>query len=299
MNRKQELIAEILENNYHCEAGDLGRCEQWIDLVEIINEEARKERPAPGVLPDLVRPVCFFDLETTGVDVEKDFIVEISVLKILVDGTEDTRTMLINPGVPIPAEATAIHGITDDMVKDKPTFVAISKSLLQHIKDCDIVGFNSNRFDVPMLYFMFDRVGLVWDWKAVNLIDVRNIFIQKEERTLTAGVKFYLGRDHSAAHSAEADVVATKEILIHQLFWYEDLPKDFKELALYSNYGKEIIDMAGKFLKNEAGEIVFNFGAHKGKVATTEKQYLQWMLNKGDFNKDTKAVVSKLLYYKP
>ena len=247
-----------------------------------------------GFFPSLERPICFIDLETTGTDTERSMIVEICVLKIMPDGTEDVRTMLINPGIPIPAEATAVHGITDEDVKGKPTFAAISKALLQHIEGCDIAGFNSNRFDVPLLAAMFERVGLSWDWRKINLIDVRNIFVQKEERTLSAGVKFYLGRNHDEAHSAEADVVETKNILLAQLSRYEDLPKDFKELALYSNYGKEIIDLAGKFQYNEAGEIVFTFGPHIGKPAKSEKGFLQWMLTK-DFTKDTKNVAQRIL----
>lgn len=292
MNRKQQLLLEILENNFQCEAGPLNNCHQWNDLVELINEEAKQ--PAPVEL-QLQRPICVIDLETTGVDVEKDFIVEISVKKVNPDGSEDKRTMLLNPGIPIPPAATDVHGITDEMVKDKPTFAQVSKSLLKFIEGCDIVGFNSNRFDVPMLVSMFNRFGLSWLWKEVNLIDVRNIYVQREERTLSAGVKFYLGRDHDSAHSAEGDIEATWQILLAQLAKYSDLPKDMKDLALYSNYGREIIDMAGKFRKNDSGEIVFTFGTHQDKPVKDYKSYLQWMLEKGDFTKDTKDCARKLL----
>lgn len=291
MNRKLQLIQELIdEYDFQSEGGPLKNCLQLKELKEIIEKESI--RPLP-LLPPLERPVCFIDLETTGTDTEKDFIVEICVLKII-DGKEDIRTMLINPGVPIPKEATDVHGITDEMVKDSPKFVQISKALLDHIKGCDIVGFNSTKFDVPMLVSMFNRVGLSWDWRSVNLIDVRNIFVRKEERTLSAGVKFYLDRDHSEAHSAEEDIKATREVFLQQLARYDDIPKDFKSLALYSNFDKEIVDMAGKFQKNEAGEIVFTFGQHINKVAKNEKGFLNWMLTK-DFTKDTKEVVQRLL----
>ena len=266
------------------------------DNAEIVEKLAATKTISGGIMPPLTRPACVIDLETTGVDTEKDFIVEISVLKIMPDLSEELKTMLINPGIPIPAGATEVHGITDEMVKDKPTFVSISKALLQHIDGCDIIGFNSNKFDVPFLVSMFKRVGLTWEWKKVNLIDVRNIFVQKEERTLSAGVKFYLGRDHAEAHSAEGDVTATKEILIQQLANYPDLPREFKDLALYSNYNREIIDLAGVFGKNEAGEIVFMVGKHKGTVAKKEKSYLEWMINKSDFSRDTKDVASLISF---
>jgi len=258
------------------------------------NHLVHKKEIVGSFLPELERPICFIDLETTGTDVEKDFIVEICVLKISPDGTEEIRTMLIKPPVPIPKEASDVHGITDEDVQEAPAFVQISKALLEHIQGCDIAGFNSTRFDVPLLYFSFARVGLQWDWKKVNLIDVRNIFVQKEQRTLSAGVKFYLGRDHEEAHSAEQDIIETKNIFCQQLAMYEDLPKTMKEIALYSNYGKEIIDLAGKFEKNEAGEVVFAFGPHIHKPAKSEKGFLNWMLTK-DFTKDTKEVAQMIL----
>lgn len=297
MTEKQRLINELLEHNFECEAGPLANSITFKDLKRIIDEEASQEgkQIVGGIMPELERPICFLDLETTGVDTDHSFICEITVLKIDKDGNEDLTTMLINPGVPIPKDATDVHGITDEMVKDKPIFASVSKNLLKYIEDCDIAGFNSNSFDVPMLVSMFSRVGLKLNWKNINLIDVRNIFVINEERTLSAGVKFYLNRDHSEAHSAEADVLATRDILVQQMAKY-DLTRDMKELALYSNYGREFVDLSRKFVKNEKGEIVFNFGSHMGKVATTEKKYLQWMIEKGDFTADTKDVANILSF---
>lgn len=245
-------------------------------------------------MPPLARPICFIDLETTGTDVMADRIVEISVLKVNTDGTEEVKTMLINPGIPIPEAATAVHGISDAMVKDAPLFASISKSLLKLIDGCDIGGFYSNHFDIPVLVSHFTRVGLELNWRGVNLIDVGIIYKIKEPRTLSAGVSYYLGKEHTEAHSAEADITATKEIFLKMLSMYEDLPKDFHELAVFSNFGNEFCDLSGKFIKKD-GEIVFNFGTHKGKIAKNEVSYLDWMITKGDFPKDTKDFARSLL----
>lgn len=295
---KVQACIKILQE--YIEPGGLNETQAMNQFLELLDNDEivqqLKRRVTQGTMPELERPVCFIDLETTGVDVDKDFIVEISVLKIMPDGSRDVRTMLINPGIAIPARATEIHGITNEDVKDAPTFAKISKSLLTFIDNCDIAGFNSNIFDVPMLNAMFNRVGLVWEWKKINLIDVRNIFVQKEERTLSAAVKFYLGREHDAAHSAEGDITETMNVFLAQLARYDDLPKDMNGLAWYSNYSEEIIDLARKFKKDEAGEIVFNFGSHKGEVARKNRNYLKWMIDKGDFSKDTKAVANLLSF---
>lgn len=303
--RKLELLADILECDFQCEAGPLTGLVQFKELQQLLIEDNAAEKlnelnkhpvNVSMTMPELERPICFIDLETTGVDVDKDFIVEISVLKVMPDQTQEIRTMLINPGVPIPAGATEVHGITNEDVAGCPTFASISKSLKIFIDNCDIAGFNSNTFDVPMLNAMFNRVGLVWEWKKVNLIDVRNIFVQQEERTLSAAVKFYLGREHDAAHSAEGDIKETMNVFLAQLARYPDLPKDMNGLAWYSNYSEEIIDLARKFKKDDAGEIVFNFGSHKGEVARKNKNYLKWMIDKGDFSKDTKSVANLLSF---
>lgn len=296
MTEKQRLIQDILDCKFKNEAGPLKNLVQFKDLKRIIDEEAREAERLQGRTVDLKleRPLCVLDLETTGVDVDKDRIVEVSIFRLDIDGTHETWTRRINPGIPIPPGATAAHGITDADVKDAPSFVQVSKELFLLVDGCDIVGFNSNRFDVPILYFSFDRVGIVWEWQKVNLIDVSNIFRIKEPRTLTAAVKFYLGKDHEAAHSAEGDVKETFNILLAQLARYEDIPRSFNALALYSNFDKKIIDMAGKFEYNADGEVIFTFGPHKGIPAKKEKGFLNWMLSK-DFTKDTKRVVNELL----
>lgn len=301
MTEQQRLIHEILECGFECEAGKLKNLTQFKDLKRLIDEDAaqyvKEGKHIKLKFPLQERPVCVFDLETTGKEPDKDRIVQISVLKIMPNGKKEHKTRLINPGISIPKEATDIHGITDEMVKDAPLFVSISKELHNYIDGCDIIGFNSNKFDVPMLYFSFDRVGLSWDWRKVNLIDVSNIFRINEERTLSAAVKFYLGRKHEEAHSADGDVLATLDILLAQFVRYPEVPKDFKDLALYSNYGKEIVDMAGKFVKNEAGEICFTFGPHVGEPAKNHKGFLNWMQGK-DFNKDT-LNIAKIILLEP
>lgn len=235
----------------------------------------------------LTRPICFIDLETTGTDTNVDKIVEICVLKLMIDGTESIKTKRINPGIAIPKQASDVHGITDELVKDEPTFKQFAKSLHELIKDCDIAGFRSNSFDVPLLFNEFVRAGVDWDYRGCSLIDVGNIFVIQEPRTLSAAYKFYVGKELDDAHSAEADIVATKEILLMQMGRYNDLPTDIKKLALFSNYGKEILDANGCFTKDEKGFIVFNFGKHKGVQAHTEKHYLNWMITKGGFPKNT------------
>jgi DNA polymerase-3 subunit epsilon len=250
----------------------------------------------PELTLKLERPICFLDVETTGVDVEKDRIVELSILKLFPDGLENLKSIRINPGISIPKEASDIHGITDDLVKDLPKFEAYSKGIFDFIQDSDVVGYNSNRFDVPFIYYSLQRAGIDWDWHSINLVDVCGIFKIKEERTLAAAVKFYVGEDHQGSHTAEGDVKATRAVFFHQLARYEDLPKDFKELARFSNWGNDIVDMAGKFTKDEKGNIIFNFGKHKGKIAKTEKAYLQWMCNQGDFPSDTKKIANQIVF---
>lgn len=243
----------------------------------------------------LERPICFLDLETTGLIPHKDRIVEIALLKIETDGVEKVKQSLIFPGIPIPEEVTKIHGITNEMVKDKPRFGSFAKSIHEFIFDCDIAGFNSNKFDVPFLYFELERAGVKWDWRKVNLIDVGNIFKQKEERTLEAAVRFYLKKEHTKAHSAAGDVKETRNIFFAQRERYSDLPFDLKELALYSNWGNEIVDLAGYFTKDKDGDICFNFGQHKGKKAKTEKGYLNWM-RQSDFPQDTINIANKISF---
>ena len=239
---------------------------------------------------NLKRPIVFFDLETTGVDTARDRIVEISMIKVMPDGEEITRTRRLNPGMHIPAEATAVHGITDDDVKECPTFAQVAKSLEQFIRGCDFGGFNSNRFDLPVLVEEFLRAGVDVDLKKRKFIDVQNIFHKKEQRTLVAAYRFYCDKDLDDAHSAEADTRATYEVLKAQLDRYPDLENDVAALADFSARG-EAADYAGRILYNDKGEEVFGFGKYKGRsvaeIFRLEPSYYAWMMN-GDFPLYTK-----------
>ena len=245
---------------------------------------------------NLKRPLVFFDLETTGVDTAKDRIVEISMVKVMPNGDEIVRTRLINPQMHIPEDATAVHGITDEDVKDQPTFAQIAKSLSQFIEGCDFGGFNSNRFDLPMLVEEFLRAGVDVDFKNRKFIDVQNIFHKMEQRTLVAAYKFYCNKDLTDAHSAEADTKATYEVLKAQLDRYPDLQNDVAALAEFSARG-ETADYAGRIAYNEKGEEVFNFGKYKGvkvsEVFQREPSYYDWMM-KGDFPLYTKKVITEI-----
>ena len=227
---------------------------------------------------NLKRPIIFFDLETTGVDTARDRIVEISMVKVMPDGEEIRKTRRLNPGMHIPAEATAVHGITDEDVKDCPTFAQVAKSLEQFIRGCDFGGFNSNRFDLPVLVEEFLRAGVDVDLKRRKFIDVQNIFHKKEQRTLVAAYKFYCDKELDDAHSAEADTLATYEVLE------------------YSARG-ECADYAGRILYNERGEEVFGFGKYKGRsvaeIFRIEPSYYAWMMN-GDFPLYTKKVITEI-----
>ena len=245
---------------------------------------------------NLKRPLVFFDLETTGVDTVNDRIVEVSMIKIMPSGEEVVRTRRINPQMHIPEQATAIHGITDEMVKDEPTFAQIAKSMAQFIEGCDFGGFNSNRFDLPMLVEEFLRAGVDVDFKRCKFIDVQNIFHKMEQRTLVAAYKFYCDKDLQDAHSAEADTRATLEVLKAQLDRYDELQNDIDFLADFSSRG-EAVDYAGRIVYNEKGEEVFSFGKYKGRVVSeifrTEPSYYDWMMN-GDFPAYTKKVITEI-----
>ena len=245
---------------------------------------------------NLKRPIVFFDLETTGVDTAKDRIVEISMVKVMPDGEEIIKTRRINPQMHIPEDATAVHGITDEDVKDAPTFAQIAKSLSQFIEGCDFGGFNSNRFDLPMLVEEFLRAGIDVDFKKRKFIDVQNIFHKMEQRTLVAAYKFYCDKELDGAHSAEADTKATYEVLKAQLDRYPELQNDVAALAEFSTRG-ETADYAGRIIYNEKGEEVFNFGKYKGmsvsEVFRKEPSYYAWMMN-GDFPLYTKKVITEI-----
>ena len=245
---------------------------------------------------NLKRPIIFFDLETTGVNTSRDRIVEISLVKVMPDGEEIIKTRRINPEMPIPAEATAIHHISDEDVKDCPTFRQIAKSLYHFMLGCDFGGFNSNRFDLPMLVEEFLRAGVDVDFKNRKFIDVQNIFHQMEQRTLVAAYKFYCDKDLTEAHSAEADTLATYEVLKAQLDRYDILENDIEALAKFSSRG-ETADYAGRIGYNERGDEVFTFGKHKDRVVSeifaTDPSYYAWLMN-GDFPAYTKKIFTEI-----
>jgi DNA polymerase-3 subunit epsilon len=244
----------------------------------------------------LKRPIIFFDLETTGVDTATDRIVEISMVKVDVDGSKTVKTRRINPEMHIPEVATAVHGITDEDVKDEPTFRQIAKSLAAFIEGCDFGGFNSNRFDLPLLVEEFLRVGVNVDFRNRKFVDVQNIFHKMEERTLVAAYRFYCNKELEEAHSAEADTLATYEVLKAQLDRYENLENDIEALSKFSSRG-ETADYAGRIGYNERGDEVFTFGKHKDRVVadifTIDPSYYAWLMN-GDFPAYTKKIFTEI-----
>ena len=243
---------------------------------------------------NLTKPICFFDLETTGINITNDRIVEISVLKVHPNGKEERHTWLVNPTIPIPAEVTLVHGISDADVADKPTFKELAKEIYNLIKDSDLGGFNSNRFDIPLLAEEMLRADVDFDMKNRVAIDVQNIFHKMEQRTLSAAYKFYCDKSLENAHSAEADTVATYEVLKAQLAKYDELENDVKFLAEFSSR-KEFADFAGFISYNKKGEECFAFGKHKNKrvedVLNEEPGYFGWLLN-ADFPLYTKKVLT-------
>lgn len=246
---------------------------------------------------NLKNPLLFFDIESTGLNVATDRIVEICAVKVMPNGDEEVKTRRINPTIPISPEAQAIHGISNEDVKDCPTFREIAKSLAKWMEGCDFAGYNSIKFDIPMLAEEFLRAGIDFDFRKRNLVDVQNIFHKMEQRTLSAAYKFYCQKDLENAHSAEADTLATYEILKSQLDRYPDkLQNDVKMLAEFSTRSR-LVDYAGRIALNDKDVPVFNFGKHKGKpveeVFRTEPSYYSWMMN-GDFTLDTKKVITEL-----
>ena len=257
----------------------------------------------------LNRPLAFFDLETTGINVTTDRIVEISIVRANVNGSTDIKTMLINPTIPIPAETTAIHGISDADVKDKPTFAQVAPELNHFLLNCDLAGYNSNKFDVPLLVEEFLRAEVDFDLKHRKLVDVQNIFHRMEPRNLTAAYKFYCQKDLINAHSAEADTVATYDILKSQLDKYAGVEyKDSKGIitvpvvndvaALHEfSFSSRSADLVGHIVFDDKKVEVFNFGKHKGKaveeVFRIEPSYYDWMM-KSQFPLSTKKVITAI-----
>lgn len=245
---------------------------------------------------DLKNPLVFFDLETTGINIVTDRIVEISYVKVFPNGKEESKTRRINPEMPIPAEATAIHGISDDDVKDCPTFKAVAKSLATQIEGCDLAGFNSNRFDIPLLAEEFLRAGVDIDMSKRKFVDVQTIFHKMEQRTLAAAYKFYCEKNLENAHTAEADTIATYEILKAQLDRYPELKNDVNFLSEYSSFNNNV-DFAGRMIYNDKGEEVFNFGKNKGRlvaeVLRNDPGYYSWIMQ-GDFPLNTKKMLTNI-----
>lgn len=246
---------------------------------------------------NLKNPLVFFDLETTGLNTTRDRIIEISLLKVYPNGKEEVKTRRLNPEMPIPPESTAIHGITDEDVKDCPTFKQIAKSLADQLEGCDLAGFNSSRFDVPMLAEEFLRAGVDFDMGRRKLIDVQIIYHRREPRTLEAAYAFYCNKQLDNAHSAESDTRATYEVLKSQLDHYPDLVNDIDALSKEYSSFNDNVDLAGRMIYNENGVEVFNFGKHKGKpveeVLKNEPSYYAWMMD-GDFPLNTKQALTKI-----
>lgn len=245
---------------------------------------------------NLKRPIIFFDLETTGTNITHDRIVELSYIKIYPNGVEEEKTRRLNPEMPIPESASAIHHITDEDVKDAPTFKMIAKDLLRIFEGCDIAGFNSNKFDVPVLMEEFLRAGLKFDVSNRKFVDVQTIFHKMEQRTLVAAYKFYCNKDLENAHSALADTRATYEVLKEQLNRYGNLENSVEFLSDFSSQNRNV-DLAGRIIKNDKDEEVFNFGKYKGQtvkeVLQKDAGYYSWMLQ-GDFTQNTKDVLTRL-----
>ena len=257
----------------------------------------------------LTRPIAFLDLETTGIKVASDRIVEICILRQNTDGSTKIKTLRINPEIPIPPEVSAIHGITDEDVKDAPPFRQVAPEIMSFLENCDLAGFNSNHFDIPLLVEEFLRANMDFDLKGRRFIDIQNIFHRMEPRNLAAAYKFYCNKELHNAHSAEADTVATWEILKAQLDRYQTteytdrkgkvyhpIVNDVKALSDFS-YTTRAVDLIGHIVLNDKNVEVFNFGKHKGKpvnqVLKDEPSYYDWMM-KGDFPLSTKKVLTKL-----
>jgi DNA polymerase-3 subunit epsilon len=245
---------------------------------------------------NLKRPLAFIDLETTGINIASDRIVEVSALRITPEGKKDWFVSRVNPGIKINPKAIAIHGITDEDVASSPSFRQIAKNLAAFLEGCDLAGYNAMKFDIPLLAEEFLRVNIDFNFKKRKYIDVQVIYHKKEQRTLSAAYQFYCGRELENAHSSKADTEATFEVLEAQLTRYNDLENDMDKLAEYSSFNSNA-DFAGRIIFDENGVEIFNFGKHKGKpvikVLTEEPAYYSWMMN-GDFPLYTKKILTEI-----
>ena len=255
--------------------------------------------PQPFRSLRLSRPLAFFDLETTGTDIGQDRIVEIAVLKLLPDGTEEIFQSLINPGIEIPPSATEIHGISDADVRAKPQFAQIADRLTKFLEGCDLAGFNVMRFDLPLLKSEFSRAGMGWPEQEVRVVDAHIVYQEKERRDLTAAVKYYCGEEHSEAHSALADARATRRVLEAQVHRYPDLPNTVDGLDSFCKEARptRFVD-SGYWFSSKDGVLTFNKSQYRGEalsqVARADPGFLEWMLST-DAPADTKELVRKAL----
>lgn len=247
----------------------------------------------------LNRPLAFFDLETTGTRIGRDRIVQIGIVRLEPGGKRASWQQLVNPGIPIPAEATAVHGITDLDVAMAPRLEEVADELLKELDGCDLGGFNVLRFDLPMLAEELLRVGREWDTTRLRIVDAQRIFHRMEPRDLTAALKFYCGREHAGAHDALADVEATADVLLAQLERYPELPADVDGLGEFSGDRQRSPDAAGKLKFDEHGAICLTFGKYNGwnveNVARNDPGYIDWFMNRSDFPASTKAAVRAAL----
>lgn len=245
---------------------------------------------------NLKNPIAFFDLETTGLNISKDRIVEIAILKVNVNGSEEKKCLRVNPGMPIPKESSNIHGITDEDIKDAPVFKEVAKDIAKFIEGCDLGGYNSNRFDIPLLAEEFLRADVDIDMRKRKFVDVQTIFHKMEQRTLSAAYRFYCEKELVGAHGADADTMATYEILKSQLDRYSDLENDIASLSEFTTQVKNV-DFAGFIALDKNGVEIFNFGKNKGKsvekVLTEQPGYYAWIMN-ADFPLYTKKVLTEL-----
>lgn len=247
----------------------------------------------------LERPLAFFDLETTGTRIGRDRIVQVGIVRIMPDGARESYQTLVNPGMPIPAESTAIHGIGDLDVAFAPRLEDIAEELLGHLAGCDLSGFNVLKFDVPFLSEELHRVGHAWDTSRVRIIDVQRIYHKMERRDLSAAVRYFLGREHEGAHDALADVEATADVLLAQLERYDQLPRDVDALGEFSGDRERSPDAAGKLRFDADGNVCLGFGKYAGwpleNIGRSDPGYMQWLMTKADLPSSTMAVMRAAL----
>lgn len=241
----------------------------------------------------LDRPLAFIDIEASGLDTQLDKIIELSITKLFPNGERENRTWRFNPGIHIPEKSTEIHGIRDEDVANEKSFEFYAGDINFLLSDSDIAGFNSNRFDVPILYAELSRAGFDYDYISAHMLDVGNLFKIQEPRTLEAAVRFYLGREHEGSHGAKSDTDATLDVFLAQVEKYPDLPQTIEELSIYTNYGNRFLDLSGKFSFDESGDYIFTFGKPKGEKVKNDMGFLNWILSK-DFTPDTLEMARKI-----